>query len=46
VVDLPGFGLSSEPGWVLDVADHADHLTDLILAFLRQRILAEDSQAG
>jgi pimeloyl-ACP methyl ester carboxylesterase len=26
VVDLPGFGLSSEPGWVLDVADHADHL--------------------
>ena len=24
----------------------ADHLTDLILAFLRQRILAEDSQAG
>jgi hypothetical protein len=43
VVDLPGFGLSSEPGWVLDAADH---LTDLILAFLRQRILAEDSQAG
>jgi pimeloyl-ACP methyl ester carboxylesterase len=24
----------------------ADHLTDLILAFLRQRILAKDSQAG
>jgi pimeloyl-ACP methyl ester carboxylesterase len=26
LVDLPGFGLSSEPGWVLDVADHANHL--------------------
>jgi pimeloyl-ACP methyl ester carboxylesterase len=26
VVDLPGFGLSSEPGWVLDVAEHAAHL--------------------
>jgi pimeloyl-ACP methyl ester carboxylesterase len=24
----------------------ADHLTDLILAFLRQRILAQDNQAG
>ena len=26
VVDLPGFGLSGEPGQVLDVAEHADHL--------------------
>jgi pimeloyl-ACP methyl ester carboxylesterase len=26
VVDLPGFGLSGEPGWVLDVAEHADHV--------------------
>jgi pimeloyl-ACP methyl ester carboxylesterase len=26
VFDLPGFGLSSEPGRVLDVAEHADHL--------------------
>ena len=28
VVDLPGFGLSGEPGQVLDVAEHADHLAD------------------
>jgi pimeloyl-ACP methyl ester carboxylesterase len=26
VVDLPGFGLTGEPGRVLDVAEHADHL--------------------
>jgi pimeloyl-ACP methyl ester carboxylesterase len=26
VVDLPGFGLSGDPGRVLDVAEHADHL--------------------
>jgi pimeloyl-ACP methyl ester carboxylesterase len=26
VVDLPGFGLSGEPGRVLDVAEHADHV--------------------
>jgi pimeloyl-ACP methyl ester carboxylesterase len=26
VIDLPGFGLSSDPGRVLDVAQHADHL--------------------
>ena len=26
VVDLPGFGLSGDPGRVLDVAQHADHL--------------------
>jgi pimeloyl-ACP methyl ester carboxylesterase len=26
VVDLPGFGLSGEPGRVLDVAEHAGHL--------------------
>jgi pimeloyl-ACP methyl ester carboxylesterase len=26
VVDLPGFGLSSEPGSVLDVSAHADHV--------------------
>ncbi|HET7519181.1 MAG TPA: alpha/beta hydrolase [Actinomycetes bacterium] len=26
VVDLPGFGLSSEPGRVLDVAEHAAHV--------------------
>ncbi len=26
VVDLPGFGLSSDPGKVLDVAEHADHV--------------------
>jgi pimeloyl-ACP methyl ester carboxylesterase len=26
VVDLPGFGLSGDPGRVLGVADHADHL--------------------
>jgi pimeloyl-ACP methyl ester carboxylesterase len=26
VIDLPGFGLSGDPGGVLDVAQHADHL--------------------
>ena len=26
VIDLPGFGLSSDPGRVLNVAEHADHL--------------------
>jgi pimeloyl-ACP methyl ester carboxylesterase len=26
VVDLPGFGLSGDPGRVLDVAEHADHV--------------------
>jgi pimeloyl-ACP methyl ester carboxylesterase len=26
VVDLPGFGLSGEPGRVLDVSEHADHV--------------------
>ena len=26
VIDLPGFGLSGEPGRVLDVAQHADHV--------------------
>jgi pimeloyl-ACP methyl ester carboxylesterase len=26
VVDLPGFGLSSDPNKVLDVAEHADHV--------------------
>jgi pimeloyl-ACP methyl ester carboxylesterase len=26
VVDLPGFGLSDDPGRVLDVAEHADHV--------------------
>jgi pimeloyl-ACP methyl ester carboxylesterase len=28
VIDLPGFGLSGDPGRVLDVAEHADHLAD------------------
>jgi pimeloyl-ACP methyl ester carboxylesterase len=28
VVDLPGFGLSGDPGRVLDVIEHADHLAD------------------
>jgi pimeloyl-ACP methyl ester carboxylesterase len=27
-VDLPGFGFSGEPGRVLDVAEHAEHLAD------------------
>jgi pimeloyl-ACP methyl ester carboxylesterase len=27
-VDLPGFGLSGDPGRVLDVTGHADHLAD------------------
>jgi pimeloyl-ACP methyl ester carboxylesterase len=26
VIDLPGFGLSGEPGRVLDVAEHAEHV--------------------
>lgn len=32
VVDLPGFGLSGDPGRVLDVAEHADHLADWLEA--------------
>jgi pimeloyl-ACP methyl ester carboxylesterase len=32
VVDLPGFGLSGDPGRVLDVAGHADHLADWLEA--------------
>ena len=28
VVDLPGFGLSGDPGTVLGVTEHADHLAD------------------
>ena len=32
VVDLPGFGLSGEPGRVLDVAQHADHLASWLEA--------------
>lgn len=32
VVDLPGFGISGEPGRVLDVAEHADHLADWLAA--------------
>jgi pimeloyl-ACP methyl ester carboxylesterase len=32
VIDLPGFGLSSDPGRVLNVAEHADHLADWLEA--------------
>jgi pimeloyl-ACP methyl ester carboxylesterase len=32
VVDLPGFGLSGDPGRVLDVAEHAGHLADWLEA--------------
>jgi pimeloyl-ACP methyl ester carboxylesterase len=32
VIDLPGFGLSGEPGRVLNVADHAGHLADWLKA--------------
>jgi len=32
VVDLPGFGLSGDPGRVLDVTEHADHLADWLQA--------------
>jgi pimeloyl-ACP methyl ester carboxylesterase len=32
VLDLPGFGLSGDPGRVLDVAEHADHLADWLQA--------------
>jgi pimeloyl-ACP methyl ester carboxylesterase len=32
VVDLPGFGLSGDPGRVLGVAEHADHLADWLEA--------------
>jgi pimeloyl-ACP methyl ester carboxylesterase len=31
-VDLPGFGLSGDPGRVLDVTEHADHLADWLQA--------------
>jgi pimeloyl-ACP methyl ester carboxylesterase len=32
VLDLPGFGLSGDPGRVLDVAEHADHVADWLVA--------------
>jgi pimeloyl-ACP methyl ester carboxylesterase len=32
VVDLPGFGLSGDPGQVLGIAEHADHLADWLEA--------------
>jgi pimeloyl-ACP methyl ester carboxylesterase len=32
VVDMPGFGLSGDPGRVLGVAEHADHLADWLEA--------------
>jgi surfactin synthase thioesterase subunit len=32
VIDLPGFGLSGDPGRVLNVAEHADHLADWLEA--------------
>jgi pimeloyl-ACP methyl ester carboxylesterase len=32
VLDLPGFGLSGDPGRVLDVTEHADHLADWLAA--------------
>lgn len=32
VVDLPGFGLSGDPGTVLGVTEHADHLADWLEA--------------
>jgi pimeloyl-ACP methyl ester carboxylesterase len=32
VVDLPGFGLSGEPGRVLDVTEHADHVAAWLAA--------------
>jgi pimeloyl-ACP methyl ester carboxylesterase len=32
VVDLPGFGLSGDPGRVLNVTEHADHLADWLEA--------------
>jgi pimeloyl-ACP methyl ester carboxylesterase len=32
VVDLPGFGLSGDPGRVLGITEHADHLADWLEA--------------
>jgi pimeloyl-ACP methyl ester carboxylesterase len=32
VIDLPGFGLSGDPGRVLNVTEHADHLADWLEA--------------
>ena len=32
VVDMPGFGLSGDPGRVLDVTEHADHLAEWLEA--------------
>jgi pimeloyl-ACP methyl ester carboxylesterase len=32
VVDLPGFGLSDDPGTVLDVPEHADHVAAWLAA--------------
>jgi pimeloyl-ACP methyl ester carboxylesterase len=32
VVDLPGFGLSDDPGTVLDVPEHAEHVAAWLAA--------------
>jgi pimeloyl-ACP methyl ester carboxylesterase len=32
VIDLPGFGLSDDPGTVLDVPEHAEHLAAWLAA--------------
>jgi pimeloyl-ACP methyl ester carboxylesterase len=42
--DLPGFGLSPEPGWNLSLAEHADHLAGWLDALtLRQVALVGNS---
>jgi pimeloyl-ACP methyl ester carboxylesterase len=42
--DLPGFGLSAEPGWNLDVAEHADYLVGWLDAVgLEQVVLLGNS---
>ena len=37
--DLPGFGLSAEPGWNLDVVEHADHLAGWLDAVALEQVV-------
>ena len=44
--DLPGFGLSPEPGWNLDVAEHADHLVGWLDAVRLRRVALVGNSLG
>jgi pimeloyl-ACP methyl ester carboxylesterase len=44
--DLPGFGLSAEPGWNLDVAEHADYLVGWLDAVGLERVVLLGNSFG